>query len=247
MYLHAIRSFTIVCPNLDAQIRAYQLLGFSLLARAPLSHERALQLGFSTGSHPSALLAADLGGEPCLQLIELAAVGVASAWHAMRIYVVGRDSLLQGLTGAFEHLAAHPNIDGLGSSIALRGPAGETLYLCEHAAAESNPSNAPFAAIIASQAPGLSAAFYLGLGAMSKIERLPEPAASGVQLRTAHRLEFSSVIANESQNYTERQGDNAGEFNHGIYLVTLDRRGTRQQSGPARLLRGPDQELIELA
>lgn len=220
MNLHAIRSCTLLCPDLDAQIEAYGALGFSVLTRAPLASERALHLGLS-GQFASAQLAPIGTTQTCFEFIETDQPREPCAWSALRVAMPG---LVR------QHLA-HKGFEQLtATTCGVRGPAGETLYLCE--TSEANPLPTLFAAQLACQAPKLSSAFYLGLGAPVSLNAAAEFDA-GVELACQHRLEFVAKHSSSAQRY-------------GIYALTLARRGSRGQPGPARILRGPDGELIEL-
>lgn len=233
MHLYAIRSCTIVCKNIDEQIVAYKQLGFALLRRQPLAPERALELGLSA-SYPSALLKTEDAHAPCLEIIEANLPSEAWSWYALRVLVPDLDALANKLPEGFRVLAQHPATESGDRSISVQGPAGEILYLYQRKGDQEQPI---FAASVASKLPKLSAAFYLGLGASSQTNLFPDPATCGVHLGSKHCLQFAD----------ERLSNQPRPTGTGIYLVTLARRGTRLQSGPLRILRGPDLELIELA
>ena len=82
----------------------------------------------------------------------------------------------------------------------------------------------------------VSAAFYLGLGANGV--RQTESYSRVIQLNNAS-LQFQS-------GYDYAAAMDLANLRVGILSVQLARIGSRGQSGPLRVLRGPDAELIEL-
>lgn len=223
MYLHAICACTLLCPDLEAQIRAYEAIGFTVLSHAPLASERALDLGLS-GHFASARLSLQGASNVDLELVETAQ-GYQCNWSTLELSVAGMTEVNLAHAG-FELLAK------TAGKLTVRGPAGERLQLTDANEADNEPVPT-VCAQLRSETPNLSAAFYLGLGAAASI-----PTASGAQtavaLSSGSRLQFcASPDASVSSGF-------------GIYMLTLARRGTRGQPGPARILRGLDQELIEL-
>lgn len=226
MHLHAIGSCTIVCANLDRHIDLYRALGFVLLSRASMDAERVLALGLQ-GHFERALLAVAGEHAPCLELIETTQP-LVSPWRALEISVPRLDLRRTGLPKAMTVSAA-----GSTHNTLIQVPDGETLHLREHPWSELSPLNRLNSATVAAQAPKLSAAFYLGLGATGRTEA-PSATEALVQLGSMQQLAFRKRAALvQSPAY-------------GIFMLSLARRCARAQAGPQRILRGPDHEQIEL-
>jgi catechol 2,3-dioxygenase-like lactoylglutathione lyase family enzyme len=275
MRLHHVHSVTLICRDLTATIAAYcQALGQHLQSQGNVTQARALTLGCAElRDQRCAWIATDHASAPWLELIEVPQAPQTTAfarfgWLAIELLVHDVDALVARLGPHFRILGAAKDLDISDAIRAMQvlGPAGEVLYLTQIkralagfqiplSATLTQAVGAPFVAVLGCKNRTEAAAFYLGLGGKSALSfdaRMSafdamhaQPAGktypmATVQLSGAALLELDQIdVPLQAALASPLEGT-------GIFSVTLARVGTRAQAGPARLLRGPMGECIEL-
>lgn len=268
MSLQAIDHAVIICPNLAQASAAYvRYLDQTIHRQAPLDNDYARKLGLTgMDDAPSAWLGV-AGAAPWLLLVQSARAKAAApfskaGWMALELAVRDVDALLPSLQASPFHVLAEPKDLDFSDAIRamqVQGPAGEVLYLTQIKRAvppfrlprTQLTVDGPFVAILGSEDAGAASAFYLGLGAETRLRfdtRLgalnqvrglaPETqhAVATVELISGHLLEIDApscpLAAAMLIDGTEA----------GIACVVM----SRTQGGELRALRGMASELIGL-
>jgi catechol 2,3-dioxygenase-like lactoylglutathione lyase family enzyme len=275
MRLHHVHSVTLICQDLTAMIAAYcQGLGQHLHTQSAVPQTRALSLGCAElCGQRCAWIATCSESTPWLELIEVPQAPQTAAfarfgWLAVELLVHDVDALVARLAPHFQILGAPRDLDISDAIRAMQvlGPAGEVLYLTQVkralaafqiplSASLTQAVGAPFVAVLGCRNRTEAAAFYLGLGGKSALSfqaRMSsfdaahaQPAGKTYPMATV-QLSGDALLELDQIDLPLQAALASPLDGTGIFSVTLARVGTRAQAGPARLLRGPMGECIEL-
>jgi hypothetical protein len=264
MRLHEFGFARVIVTNLGESVTAYKALGAASPEYFCVGQNMALAWGKpELANRPGCRLG-------WLELIEWPDAVVtkpftAAGWIALEVLVRDVDAMALILPPQFKVLQSPKDLDISDAIRAMQicGPAGEVLYLTQVKRAVP-PFRLPlsehmvsdfghlFVAVLASRSRTESSAFYRGLGAGDTLQFEARLSA----LNAAHNL---SLDQRHPVATVQLGGLSLIEFDQpdvplvkalsnqaGILSVGIRRLGARGQAGHGRILRGPDNEQIEL-